>query len=181
MIFTKTTNTILPHRGNIIYPEKLTRIDHEIELAVIIGKETKSVNEKDALQSIAGYTVVNDITARDMQKSDLSNELPWLRSKNFDTFLPIGPYIVPVEFVKDPENLELTLTVNGEERQRGNSSLMINSVPQIISYISGYMTLSPGDIICTGTPAGVSQLKVGDVVEATIEGIGTLVNTVIGQ
>ena len=181
IIFSKTTNTILPHLGNIIYPEKLTRVDHEIELGVIIGKETKSVNEKNALDSIAGYTIVNDVTARDMQKNDLSNELPWLRSKNFDTFLPVGPYIVPVEFVKDPENMELTLTVNGEERQRGNSSLMINSVPQIISYISGFMTLSPGDIICTGTPAGVSQLKVGDVVEATIEGIGTLSNTVISE
>ncbi|MGR3176683.1 MAG: fumarylacetoacetate hydrolase family protein [Candidatus Anammoxibacter sp.] len=181
IIFSKTTNTILPHQGNIIYPEKLTRVDHEIELGVIIGKETKSVNVENAQDCIAGYTIVNDVTARDLQKNDLSNELPWLRSKNFDTFLPIGPYIVPVEFVKDPENMELTLTVNGEERQRGNSSLMINSVPQIISYISGFMTLSPGDIICTGTPAGVSQLKVGDVVEATIEGIGTLVNTVISE
>ena len=181
IIFSKTTNTILPHRGDIIYPAKLTRVDHEIELGVIIGKETKSVNEEDARESIAGYTILNDVTARDMQKNDLSNEWPWLRSKNFDTFLPIGPYVVLPEFVKDPENMELTLKVNGEERQRGNSSLMINSVPKIISYISGFMTLSPGDIICTGTPAGVSELKVGDVVEATIEGLGTLVNTVISE
>lgn len=181
IIFSKTINAMLPHQGYIIYPRMATRVDHEIELGVIIGKKTKSVNAEEAQGCIAGYTIVNDVTARDMQKSDLSNKWPWLRSKNFDTFLPIGPYIVPKEFVNDPGNLELSLTVNGEERQRGNSSLMINNISRVISYISGFMTLFPGDIICTGTPEGVSPLKAGDVVEATIEGIGTLVNRVIGE
>lgn len=178
IIFSKTINTMLPHQEDIIYPKQLTRVDHEIELGVFIGKKIKYVNLEEAIDSVAGYTIVNDITARDLQKVDLSNEWPWLRSKNFDTFLPVGPYIVPKEFVKEPEKLELILSINGEEKQRGNTSCMINSVPKLISYISKYMTLFPGDIICTGTPEGVSPLKDGDIIEATIEGIGTLVNSV---
>lgn len=179
IIFSKTINAMLPHHGNIIYPKDVTRIDHEIELGVIIGKESKWIAAEEADESIAGYTIVNDITARDLQKADLSKGWPWLRSKNFDTFFPIGPYIVPKEFIKNPEGLGLILKVNGEERQRGDTSFMINSIPMIISYISRFMTLYPGDIICTGTPEGVSPLKVGDIVEASIEGIGTLVNRVI--
>ena len=178
IIFSKTLNTLISHQENIIYTKELTRVDHEIELGVVIGNKIKYATLDEAANSVAGYTIVNDITARDLQKKDLSNEWPWLRSKNFDTFLPIGPFIVPKEFVKNPENLELILSVNGEERQRGNTSSMINSVPKLISYISKYMTLFPGDIICTGTPEGVSPLKDNDLIEATIEGIGTLVNSV---
>ena len=181
IIFTKTPNTILPHNGNIIYPGKQTRVDHEIELGVIIGKELKYANEEDANNAIAGYTIVNDVTARDLQSSDISNQWPWLRSKNFDTFLPMGPCIVPKEFIKEPDNLNLQLDVNGNERQRGNTSYMINSIPRVISYISGFMSLSPGDVICTGTPEGVAPINVGDTINAAIEGIGTLSNKVISE
>ena len=181
IIFTKTSNTILPHKGEIIYPEKLTRVDHEIELGVIIGKKLKYVDEEDAKNAISGYTIVNDVTARDLQKADISNQWPWLRSKNFDTFLPMGPYIVPKEFIKDPNNLNLQLDVNGKKRQMGNTSYMINSIPQVISYISGFMSLYPGDVICTGTPEGVAPLNVGDTIDATISGIGTLSNNVISE
>ena len=178
IIFAKTVNTMLPHNGEIIFPKELSRVDHEIELGVVIGKKAKNITVEEADEFIAGYTVVNDVTARDMQKTDMANQWPWLRSKNFDTFLPIGPYIVPKEFINDPGDLGLILTVNGEKRQHGNTGSMINPIPVVISYISRFMTLSPGDIICTGTPEGVSPLKVGDVVSASIENIGTLVNKV---
>ncbi len=181
IFFTKTVNTILPHQGDIVYPKIVDRVDHEIELGIVIGKGTKSASPEQALSNIAGYTIVNDITARNLQKADISNEMPWVRSKNFDTFLPVGPFIVPKDFVKDPGNLELVLTVNGETRQKGNTKFMINNGAEIISYISQYMTLFPGDIICSGTPEGVSPLKPGDLVEAGIEGIGTLVNRVVSE
>ncbi len=181
IIFTKTSNTILPHNGDIIYPEKITRVDHEIELGVIIGKKLKYADEEDAKKAIAGYTIVNDVTARDLQKADISKQWPWLRSKNFDTFLPMGPYIVPKEFIKDPNNLNLQLDVNGKKRQMGNTSCMINSIPSVISYISGFLSLSPGDVICTGTPEGVAPIKAGDTINATIDEIGTLSNSVISE
>lgn len=179
IIFSKTINAMLPHQGNIIYPKGVTRVDHEIELGVVIGRKIKDVPVSDAEAGIAGYTIVNDVTARDLQKADLSKGWPWLRSKNFDTFLPIGPCIVPAEFIKNPGGLELILKVNGKERQHSNTSFMINSIPRVISYISGLMTLLPGDIICTGTPEGVSPINVGDLIEASIEGVGTLINRVV--
>lgn len=181
IFFSKTINTMLPHNGDIVYPKDVTRVDHEIELGVVMGKRAKDVNVEEANEYIAGYTIVNDITARDMQKSDMINQRPWLRSKCFDTFLPIGPYIVPKEFIEDVKNLPLVLTVNGKRRQHGNTRLMINSVDTIISYVSRFMTLFPGDIICTGTPEGVSPLKTGDMIEASIDGIGTLVNKVVNS
>ena len=179
IFFNKVPTTILPHEGEIIYPPGVTRLDHEIELAVVISDRAKNVAESDAMDHVAGYTIANDITARDMQKADLAKSHPWLRSKNFDTFLPIGPYLVPKDAVPDVHNLDMELKVNGETRQKSNTSMMVFSIPEIIAYISRYMTLLPGDIILTGTPEGISPLEVGDVIEATIESLGTLRNTVV--
>ena len=179
MFFNKVTTTLLPHEGEIVYPKGLTRVDHEVELAVVMGDLAKDVNETDAWDYVAGFTIANDITARDMQKQDQAKQHPWLRSKNFDTFLPMGPYIVPRDSIDDVHNLDVELRVNGEVRQKSNTSMMVFKIPEVISYLSRHMTLLPGDIILTGTPEGISPLKVGDVVEAEIEGLGVLRNKVV--
>ena len=181
IFFNKVPSIMLPHNGEIIYPPGVTRVDHEIELAVVIGEVAKDVSVSEAMNYVAGYTIANDITARDMQKADIAKGHPWFRSKNFDTFLPIGPYLTPRDAVPDVHNLDMELKVNGETRQKSNTSQMVFKIPEIISYISRHMRLLPGDIILTGTPEGISPLAVGDVVEATIEGLGTLKNIVVGQ
>jgi 5-oxopent-3-ene-1,2,5-tricarboxylate decarboxylase/2-hydroxyhepta-2,4-diene-1,7-dioate isomerase len=180
IFFSKLLNTLLPHEGEIVYPPHLTRIDHEAELAVVIGETAKDVDASEGMDYVAGYTIANDITARDMQKQDQAKQHPWLRSKNFDTFCPMGPYLVPRDAIHDVHNLDIELKVNGETRQKSNTSKMVFRIPEVISYLSKHMTLFPGDIILTGTPEGISPLKVGDVVEASIEGLGTLRNTVVG-
>ena len=127
---------------------------------------------------MAGYTIINDVTARSMQKTDIEKGNPWFRSKSFDTFCPIGPYLVPRDAVDDPHNLDIRLSVNGETRQESNTSLMMFKLPTLIHLLSKYMTLQPGDVIATGTPEGVSEIKHGDVVEITVTGLGTLTNPV---
>jgi 5-oxopent-3-ene-1,2,5-tricarboxylate decarboxylase/2-hydroxyhepta-2,4-diene-1,7-dioate isomerase len=179
IFFNKVITSIVPHEVPIVYPKHLTRVDHEIELALVISDIAKNISPDEAMDHVAGYTIANDITARDMQKQDQAKQHPWFRSKNFDTFCPIGPYFVPRDAIKDVHNLELELKVNGETRQKSNTSNMVFKIPEIISYLSKHMTLLPGDIILTGTPEGISPLKVGDVVEASIEGLGTLRNTVV--
>ncbi len=181
IFFNKLKTTMLPHEGKIIYPPQVTRLDHEIELAVVISKRGKNIPVSEAWDYVAGYTIANDITARDMQAKDIEQANPWLRSKNFDTFSPIGPYIVPRDVIPDPHNLEMVLKVNGEIRQESNTSKMVFKIPEMISYLSQHMTLFSSDIIMTGTPEGISPLAVGDVVEATIEGLGTLRNTVVAE
>jgi 2-keto-4-pentenoate hydratase/2-oxohepta-3-ene-1,7-dioic acid hydratase in catechol pathway len=179
IIFDKVITSMLAHGGDIVYPQQVKRLDHEIELAVVIGDEAKNVSINDAWDYVAGYTIANDISARDMQERDIAQTKPWLRSKNFDTFSPIGPYLIPKDAIPDAHNLEMELKVSGETRQKSNTSMMVFKIPEVISYISEHMTLLPGDIIMTGTPEGISPIEVGDVIEATIEGIGTLRNTVV--
>lgn len=178
IFFAKMPSAMIPHEGSIIIPQNAGRVDHEIELGVVISQQGRFIPEDSAYEYVAGYTVVNDITAREMQKADLANQHPWLRSKNFDTFCPIGPFLVPHGAVPDPQNLNLSLKVNGEVRQQSNTSKMIFKIPELISYISRFMTLYPGDIIATGTPEGISPLKPGDVVEGEVEHIGKLMNYV---
>jgi 5-oxopent-3-ene-1,2,5-tricarboxylate decarboxylase / 2-hydroxyhepta-2,4-diene-1,7-dioate isomerase len=178
IFFAKMPSSMLAHKGIIQLPADVGRVDHEIELAVVIGKIAKYVSIEQANEVIAGYTIVNDVTARAMQKGDIEKKQPWLRSKSFDTFCPIGPYLVPRDVVHDPQNLNLTLRVNGEIRQESNTSHMIFPVTELISYISRHMTLLPGDIIATGTPDGISPLQSGDVVTCEIESIGILENFV---
>ena len=134
---------------------------------------------------LAGYTIVNDVTARTLQKSDLDKKNPWFRSKSLDTFCPIGPYLIPADAMEDPHHLEIRLLINGELRQQGNTELMLFKVPDIIAEISRYMTLQSGDIIATGTPEGVGYartpqwlLQPGDTVEVEIEKLGTLTTPV---
>ncbi|MGQ9631531.1 MAG: fumarylacetoacetate hydrolase family protein [bacterium] len=179
IIFEKSTTSMIPHGANIVIPWWLNgRVDHEIELAVVMGKRGRYIPKEKAMSFVAGFTILNDVSARTMQAEDLGKSNPWLRSKSIDTFAPIGPAVVPRDCIEDPQNLEMVLRVNREERQRSNTSNMIFKIPEIIEYISKYMTLLPGDIISTGTPEGISPIVPGDVVEATIEGIGTLRNKV---
>jgi len=182
LFFAKASSSLIAHKDEIIIPSWLTeRVDHEAELAFIIGKVGRNIPESEAMSYIAGFTIINDITARKMQHEDMKEGNPWFRSKSIDTFCPCGPCIVPVDSITNPHNLNIELKVNGETRQKANTKDMIFTIPVIIAYISKYMTLQPGDIISTGTPAGVSGIKSGDEIEISIEKIGTLKNNVIND
>jgi len=182
IFFTKATSSLIPHDSDIVIPHWLDgRVDHEAELAVIIGKQGKNIPEKEAMSHVAGYTILNDITAREMQKEDIKNGRPWYRSKSLDTFCPLGPYVVPADDISDPHNLDIQFTVNGEIRQKAKTSDMISPIPQVIHYLSQYMILNPGDIISTGTPEGVSPIQDGDEIEVKISEIGTLCNRVVKE
>lgn len=180
--FCKTPTCLIPSETSIILPKNdldVERVDYEVELAVIIGEKCKEVSEADAMNYIFGYTIFNDITARNVQKHDISMGWPWFRSKNFDTFGPIGPAIVLRDEIPDPQDLPLELKLNGEIRQESSTNEMIFPVSTLISVISHYMTLEEGDIIATGTPEGVGAIIAGDLIEATIAPIGTLRNPVV--
>lgn len=170
-LFMKPPTTLLAAGGTIWYPPQTRELHYEAELAIVMGKEAWSVPSAEARRYILGYTCANDVTARDLQRIDGQ----WTRSKGFDTFLPLGPWI---ETELDPAALSLSLTVNGGIRQQGNTRDMIFDVSDIVAFVSGIMTLLPGDVILTGTPAGIGPMQVGDTVAVTIEGIGTLENTV---
>lgn len=179
LFFPKAPSSLIRHEDAIIIPKWMNdRVDHEAELALVIGKQAKYVSKEEAMSYLAGYTIVNDVTARTMQKQDMENRHPWYRSKSFDTFCPLGPFLVPADEIPGPDKLEIQLTVNGKTRQKAKTSDMIFKVPEIISHISKFMTLNPGDIIATGTPEGVSPIQDGDVIEITISGLGTLRNHV---
>jgi acylpyruvate hydrolase len=183
LLFSKPGTTIVGPEDPVVYPKISTQVDFEVELAAIIGKRDKDIPESDAFDHIAGYTVFNDVSARDIQFGDKQ----WFRGKSFDTFAPTGPYLVSREQVADPHNLKMELRVNGEARQKSTTANMIFKIPQLIAFISNVMTLQPGDIIATGTPAGVGfyakpekrLLKPGDLMEAEIEGIGLLRNKIV--
>jgi 2-keto-4-pentenoate hydratase/2-oxohepta-3-ene-1,7-dioic acid hydratase in catechol pathway len=171
LIFLKPTSSIIGPGASIRLPSQSRQVEHEAELAVVIGEGGWQISQDDALNHVLGYCCANDVTARDLQRSDGQ----WTRAKGFDTFCPLGPW---VETDLDPGNLAVTARVNGEIRQRGETDQMVFSVAVLISYISGIMTLEPGDVILTGTPAGVSPIYAGDLVEVEVEGIGVLRNKV---
>ena len=152
---------------------------HEVEIAFIISKRCKNIQKEHANEYIEGYSIFLDITARKMQISDRNINLPWYRSKNFDTFGPIGPKIVAFDKIEDPHNLDIDLKINGEIRQKSNTKYMIFKIPEILSYISKFVTLFTGDIIATGTPNGVGAIQIGDSIEAYIEQIGSISHKVI--
>jgi len=182
IIFCKAPSSLIPHETDIVIPAWLDgRVDHEAELALIIGKSCRNAAEDTAMEYVAGYSIVNDVTARTMQKEDIEQGNPWFRSKSIDTFCPMGPYLVPADEIASPEKLEIRLTVNGETKQKARVSSMIFPLPRLVSAASRYMTLEPGDIIATGTPDGVSPIAGGDVVEITITGMGTLRNKVVKE
>lgn len=171
IIFLKPTSAIIYNNDTIVRPKISKRVDYEVELAIVIGKECKNVKKEDAMEHIKGYTILNDVTARDLQEKDGQ----WTRAKSFDTFCPIGPKIVSD---LDPHDLDIQLRLNGEVKQKSNTKNMIFKVDELVEFVSSIMTLYPGDIISTGTPPGVGQLEKGDIVEAGIEGIGILKNYV---
>ncbi len=181
IIFAKMPSSLLPHEGAIVLPRGVGRVDHELELAIVIGLQGKNISESKAYEYIAGYTILNDVTARALQKSDNGKKQPWLRSKSFDTFCPTGPFLVPHDAIDNPHRLGLTLRVNDEVRQQANTSELIFKIPEIIHFVSRHMTLNPGDIIATGTPEGVSELKPGDTVTGEIDKLGKLENSVVAE
>lgn len=172
LLFLKPSTSIIGHRENIVLPPDPERIDYECELGVVIGKTAKNVAESDYADYILGYTCFNDVTDRIAQVKDGQ----WTRAKGYDTFAPTGPCI---STGISPFNLKIQTLVNGEVRQSGNTADLIFAIPRLVSFISGIMTLLPGDIIATGTPDGIGPLKAGDTVEIVIEGIGTLSNPVV--
>lgn len=169
LIFLKPSSSVIGPNDKIVHPPQSQRVDYEAELGVIIGRTARNVPENEADNYILGLTCVNDVTARDLQKTDGQ----WSRAKGFDTFCPVGPWIV---CGLDYSDLLVEGILNGEVMQSGRTSLMIFKIPQLISYVSSIMTLQPGDIISTGTPAGIAPMKPGDRIEVRVEGIGSLVN-----
>jgi 2-keto-4-pentenoate hydratase/2-oxohepta-3-ene-1,7-dioic acid hydratase in catechol pathway len=171
LIFLKPSTSLIGHGETIVRPAISERVDFEGELAIVIGAIAKNVSEADALDYVWGYTIANDVTARDIQDKDGQ----WTRAKGFDTFCPLGPWI-ETEFELDGQTLETR--VDGDLRQHASIDLLIHKVPRIIQHVSQAMTLLPGDVILTGTPAGIGPMESGQVVEISIEGIGSLSNPV---
>jgi 2-keto-4-pentenoate hydratase/2-oxohepta-3-ene-1,7-dioic acid hydratase in catechol pathway len=173
LLFLKAPSAIISSGGEIVLPGASQQVEHEGELGVVIGRIARNIgSEEDPFSYVMGYTCVNDVTARDLQRKDVQ----FTRGKSFDTFCPVGPWI---ETDVDPTNATVETRVNGEVKQKGNTADMAFPVAFLIRYISEIMTLYPGDLIATGTPAGVSRLKPGDTVEVEVSGIGTLVNRVV--
>jgi 2-keto-4-pentenoate hydratase/2-oxohepta-3-ene-1,7-dioic acid hydratase in catechol pathway len=174
LLFLKPPSSVLDPEGTILLPSLSSQVEHEGELAVVIGMRCYRVSEEEAWDYVLGVTCGNDVTARDIQRADSQ----WTRGKGFDSFAPLGPWIVTGLAVDHVAQLELSCTVNGELRQSGNTSLMVFSPSKLISYVSAVMTLEAGDVILTGTPSGVGPLCHGDTVEVAVEGIGVLRNSV---
>lgn len=172
LIFLKPPSAVIGPGESIVYPHQSEWLEHEGELVIVMGQRGRSIPIDRVQQCILGYTCGNDVTARDLQRAD--NQ--WTRGKGFDTFCPLGPWI---ETTLDPSQLLVECRVNGETRQTGSTSEMVFGVDYLVSYISAVMTLEPGDVILTGTPAGVSPLQAGDTVEVEVQGIGVLENPVI--
>lgn len=184
-MFMKAETSVVPTLAEVRIPPQAERVDWEVELAVVIGKPGRHIAIDDALDYVAGYTVLNDVSARDLnRRTDYPFKHDWFRGKSFDTFGPLGPWLVPRACIAEPQNLRMRLTVNGETMQDGNTSEMIFSVAEQIHYLSSILTLQPGDVIATGTPTGVGMgrgiyLKPGDVMVASIDGIGSIENPLV--
>ncbi|WP_113156908.1 fumarylacetoacetate hydrolase family protein [Nitratireductor sp. OM-1] len=183
IIFAKALNALCGPNDDVEMPRGSTALDWEVELAVIIGKKTKYVSEADAMDHVAGFAIMNDVSERNFQTKRSGQ---WTKGKSHDTFGPLGPWLVTRDEVADPHNLDMWLDVNGERRQTGNSNTLIFNVPHVIAYLSQFMTLMPGDVISTGTPPGVGMgmkppqyLKPGDVMTLSIAGLGEQRQTVV--
>ncbi|MEG8180450.1 fumarylacetoacetate hydrolase family protein [Nocardia terpenica] len=174
VIFLKPSTAIIGPNAPILLPPSSSRVDYEGELAVVIGRPCKDVPAARAREVILGYTVANDVTARDQQRHDGQ----WTRGKGYDTFCPLGPWI---ETELDPTDLEITTELSGEVRQRSRTSLLLHDIPKLIEWVTTVMTLLPGDVILTGTPEGVGPVQDGQSVSVTVQGIGTLTNPVAAK
>ncbi len=177
VVFFKSTTCIVGPNDNVMVPRDSTQVDWEVELGVVIGRTARYVEQKDALRYVAGYCVINDVSERDFQLKKSASQ--WSKGKGCDTFGPLGPWLVTTDEIRDPQNLDMWLDVNGERRQTGNTRTMIFGVAAIVADVSRYMTLLPGDVITTGTPPGVGMgmkpqqwLKAGDVITLGIAGLG---------
>jgi 2,4-didehydro-3-deoxy-L-rhamnonate hydrolase len=184
-VFIKSVSAIVGANDPVTLPQGVTRPDWELELGVVIGRPARHVSRADALDYVAGYSVVNDVTARDRINRE-EMRFDWLKGKSSPTFLPFGPYLVPASFVRDPQDLRLTLKLNGKPMQDESSADMIYGVARLIEYLSGHVQLLPGDLICTGSPAGNGAhynrfLQAGDVMEASIDGLGTQRNPCVAE
>ena len=183
-MFTKMSSTVVGPGDTVRIPPESKKVDWEVELGVVIGKRGRRIPLEQTLDYVAGYTIVNDVSARDLtRRDDYPFKFDWFQGKNFDTFMPLGPWIVPRSAIDDPQRLHLRLDVNGETMQDASTGAMIFDVREQIAYLSSLLTLEPGDVIATGTPTGVGMgrgvfLKPGDVMTASIEGIGVLENPV---
>ncbi|MFP5112224.1 fumarylacetoacetate hydrolase family protein [Bacillaceae bacterium C204] len=184
LLFSKFSNTLSSHKQQVKITETIHQVDYEAELAIVIGKEGQNIKEEDALDYVFGYSCSNDLSARDLQFKSSQ----WLLGKTLDGFCPLGPYLVTADEIHNPNNLGIKTYVNGELRQDSNTSDMIFNCKEIISYVSQYMTLYPGDVILTGTPEGVIMglpeekkewLKDGDTIEVVIEGLGSLETRIV--
>ncbi len=181
VFFAKLAESLLPHGAPIVVPPGVGRVDHEAELAIVVARDGRDVPAAKAFSYVAGYTCLNDVTAREQQGADKSKKRPWLRSKSHDSFCPMGPYLVPVDDVTDLGRLRLQGRVNGEVRQSALLGEMVHEIPSVLAFLSRHTTLRAGDVIALGTPAGVGPLRPGDVVEVEVEGIGCLRNPVVAR
>ena len=177
MLFMKPSTAVIGPEEPIVYPPEGERVDYEVELVAVIGREARRVSERGALDYVLGYTCGNDVSARNIQLPEMAMGT-LLIGKGFDTFCPLGPVIATG---LDPTNIEVMTRLNGEERQRANTSNLLFSVANLVSYISQAITLEPGDVILTGTPEGVGPMQPGDVCEIEIDGVGVLRNSVVGE
>ncbi len=177
LTFFKPNTSVIGPGEAIVHPPETEDLQFEGELAVVIGRICRRVPVERVPEVIFGYTIANDVTCRDLQRSDDQ----WSRAKGFDSFCPLGPWIVTHLELDEVDDLDLTTTLNGEVKQEGNTSQMVRKVADLVSFVSSYTTLLPGDVILTGTPAGVARMVPGDEVSITISGIGTLSNPVVGQ
>ncbi len=171
VLFLKPPTTVIGPGEAVLYPAASSQVDYEAELGIVMKDRARNISPADARDHILGYTCANDVTARDLQKKDRQ----WTRAKSFDTFCPVGPWI---ETDLNPDDLLIESYLNGERRQSSRTSQFIFTADYLVSFVSGIMTLEPGDLIITGTPAGVGSMKPGDEIEVRIEGIGSLMNTV---
>lgn len=185
IVFAKATSCISGPNDPILMPKGWQRMDFEVELAFVIGSVAKNVGETDALSYVAGYMIADDVSERSLQKGGAGE---WIKAKSYDSFGPLGPWLVTKDEVPDPQSLGLALDLNGERMQTGNTSTMIFSVAHLVSYISRFMTLMPGDVVTTGTPPGVGMarnprlfLKEGDQLTLSVEGLGEQRHTVVAE
>ena len=181
VLFGKWPSNVIGPGEAIVKPADVERMDYEAELAVIIDRDARNVSAESAMDYVGGYTCLNDVTARGVQMEHMAESLPWMQSKNYQTFAPMGPCILLKDAVEEPVSISVKSKVNGELRQDGNTSDFIFDIPSMIEYISTIMTLEAGDVITTGTPSGVGPIEPGDVVEIICENIGALTNPVIAM
>ncbi|MDA4130336.1 MAG: fumarylacetoacetate hydrolase family protein [Thaumarchaeota archaeon] len=176
VLFLKPLSSLIGHGGEIVYPKGVQYMHYEGELAVVISKPARKVKAENAMEYVLGFTIANDVTVRDFITSTFR---PPVKAKGFDTFCPLGSSVVTVDEISDVGNLSITTRVNGQVRQEGNSKNMIHSIPRLIEYITEFMTLQTQDVILTGTPKGITPIVPGDLVEVSIEKLGTLSNRVV--